>query len=99
MRWPLVVDVPVLFSDKFLQSKESDLIVPQFIFRVRDIPVQQRRVRTVQPVQKTGDSPGAVLGEDVDAPVVAQRQGYGPDSAENRVGAAPAVHRRGVEPL
>ena len=28
----------------------------------------------MQTVQKTGDSPGAVLGEDVDAPVVAQRQ-------------------------
>ena len=30
----------VLFSDKFLQSKEFDLIVPQiqFIFRVWDIP-------------------------------------------------------------
>ena len=28
-----------------------------------------------------------------------QRQGYGSDSAENRIGAAGAVHRRGVEPL
>ena len=32
---------------------------------------------TLQTVQKTGDSPGAVLGEDVDMPVVAQRQGSG----------------------
>ena len=55
----LVMDVPVLLSDKFLQSKEFDQIAPQiqFIFRVWDIPVaQRRRVRTVQPVQKTGDS-------------------------------------------
>ena len=65
MRRPLVVDVSVLFSDKFLQSKELDLIVPQiqFILRVWDFAVvSQRRVRTVQTVQKTGDSPGAVLG-------------------------------------
>ena len=32
-------------------------------------------------------------------PVGLQRQGYGSDSAENRVCAAGAVHRRGVEPL
>ena len=47
VRRPLVVDVPVLFSDKFLQSKEVDLIVPQIqlIFKVWDIPVvEQRRV-------------------------------------------------------
>ena len=31
----------------------------------------------MQTVQMTGDSSGAVLGEDVDAPVVAQRQGFG----------------------
>ena len=46
-----VMDVPVLFSDKFLQSKESDLIVPQiqFISRVWSIlVVQRRRVHTVQ---------------------------------------------------
>ena len=60
----------------------------QFIIRVRDIPVVgQRRVRTVHSVQNTGDSPGC------------KRQGYGSDSAENRAGAAGAVHRRGVEPL
>ena len=31
----------------------------------------------MQTVQMTGDSSGAVLEEDVDAPVVAKRQGYG----------------------
>ena len=54
-----VMDVPVLLSDKFLHSKEPDQNAPQiqFIFRVWDIPVvQQRRLRTVQPVQKTDDS-------------------------------------------
>ena len=73
------VDVPVNISDKFLQSKEFDLIEPQiqFIFRVWDVPVvQQRRARTVHTVQKTGGAPGAVLGEDVDMPVCVQRQGW-----------------------
>ena len=54
-----VMDVPVLLSDKFLQFKEFDQNAPQiqFIFRVWDIPVvQQRRLRIVQPVQKTGNS-------------------------------------------
>ena len=54
-----VMDVPVLLSDKFLQSKEFDQNAPQiqFIFRVWDnLIVQRRRVRTVQPVKKTGDS-------------------------------------------
>ena len=32
-------------------------------------------------------------------PVGVQTTGYGSDSAENRAGAAGAVHRRGVEPL
>ena len=53
------MDVPVLFSDKFLQSTEFDQNAPQiqFIFRVWDFPVvQQRRLHTVLPVQKTGDS-------------------------------------------
>ena len=80
MRWPLVVDVPVLFSDKFLQSKEFDLIVPQiqFIFRVWDIRVvEQRRVHTVRIVHKTGDSPGAVLGRMSTCPLVCKRQVLG----------------------
>ena len=44
-RGDLLVDVPVIFNDKFLQSKEFDLVVPQiqFIVRVPDIlPVLQR---------------------------------------------------------
>ena len=42
----------------------------------------------------------AVLGTVVDAPVVVLRQvPGGSDSAENSVGAAVAVHRRGVDPL
>ena len=73
-----VKEVPVLLSDKFLQSKEFDLIAPQiqFIFRVWDIPVvQRRRVRTVQPVQKTGDSTVPVqFLRAVNKPVVVQRQ-------------------------
>ena len=76
-----VMDVPALFSDKFLQSKEFDLVVPQiqFIFRVWDIPVVQRRgARTVQLLQKTGDSTVQVqfLGA-VDKPVVVQRHAPG----------------------
>ena len=77
-----VVDVPALLSDKFLQSKEFGLKAPQFqfIFRVWDIPVVQRkRLRTVQSVQKIGDSTvlvqfweGAVV-----MPVVLQRQAPG----------------------
>ena len=54
-----VMDVTVNISDKFLQSKEFDQNAPQiqFIFRLWDTPVvQQSRLRTVQPVQKTGDS-------------------------------------------
>ena len=76
-----VMDVPVLFSDKFLQSTEFDLVAPQiqFISRVRDIPVvQRRRVRTVQPVQKTGDSTELVqFWGAVDISVVVQRQAPG----------------------
>ena len=75
-----VMDVPALFSDKFLQSKEFDLIVPQlqFIFRVCIPVVQRRRVRTTQPVQKTGDSTVLVqFWRAVDKPVVVQRQAPG----------------------
>ena len=76
-----VMDVPVLFSDKFLQSKEFDQIVPQiqFIFRVWDIPVVQwRRVHTVQPVLKTGDSTVLVqFWGAVDMLVVVQRKAPG----------------------
>ena len=50
---------------KFQQSFVVSVDVPQipFIDRVVDISVaSQRQGRTVQIVQKTGDSPGAVLG-------------------------------------
>ena len=58
----------MLFSDKFLQSKEFDLIVPQIqFFRVWDIPVVEHSANTVQ---KTGDSPGAVLGMMSTCPLV-----------------------------
>ena len=70
--WPLVVDVPVNISDKFLQSKEFDLLVPQipFISRVWDIPVlPQSVVRTVQTVQKVGDCT-AQFFDLLDMPVV-----------------------------
>ena len=45
-----VVDVPVIFIDKFQQSGKFDLIVPQiqFIFRVWDTPVVQHRTLTFQ---------------------------------------------------
>ena len=57
----LVVDVPVIISDKFQQSiVYEDVEVPQiqFIDRVVDLSVVlQRRVPTVQTVQKTGEIP------------------------------------------
>ena len=57
----LVVDVPVIISDKFRQSiVYVNVKVPQFQFidRVVDFSsVLQRRVPTVQTVQKTGEIP------------------------------------------
>ena len=57
----LVVDVPVFISDKIQQSIVfEDVEVPQIQFfdRVVDIPVStQRRLPTVQTVQKTGEIP------------------------------------------
>ena len=75
-----VMDVPVLFSDKFLQSKEFELIVPQiqFIFRVWGHSSCMRRARTVQPVQRAGDPTVMVqLCRAVDMPVVVQREAPG----------------------
>ena len=89
-------------SDEFLQSKEFDGLVPQiqFISRVWDIPVvEQRRVRTVPNCAEDRRFARCSSWEDVDALVVVQKQSYGSDSAENSVGAAAAVHRRGVDPL
>ena len=50
-----VMDVPVLLSDKFLQSKEFDQNAPQiqFIFECGTFLLCSG---TVQPVQKAGDS-------------------------------------------
>ena len=39
--------------------------------------------------------PHVFLDKVADVPVVVQRQGFGPDSAENRGGSAVAVHRQG----
>ena len=82
-------------SDKFLQSTEFHLIVPQiqFIVRVWAIPVvQQRRVCTVQLVQKTGDSTAPVqVLEVVDMPVVVRWQALGCSQWTNCVVSAVAV--------
>ena len=78
---------------KFQQSFVVSVDVPQipFIDQVVDISVaSQRQGCTVQTVQKTGDSPGAVLGL-VGTPVVVQRQVLGFDSAENCGSTASAV--------
>ena len=76
-----VVDVPVIISDKLQQSiVDENLEVPkiQFIDRVVDIPVVlQRRVPTVQTVQKTGEIPQVVFLDTVETPVVVQRQVLG----------------------
>ena len=74
---PLVVDVPVIMQLKFQQSFVVSVEVPQipFIDRVVDFVASQRQGHTVQIVQKTGDSPGAVQFLDWDMPVVVQRQG------------------------
>ena len=66
----LVVDVPVIISDKFQQSiVYEDVEVPQiqFIDRVVDLSVVlQRRVPTVQTVQKTGEIPQLQFLDKVD---------------------------------
>ena len=92
------MDVPVLLSDKFLQSKEFDQNVPQiqFIFRVWDIPVvQQRRLRTVQPVQKTGDS--TVLVQLWGLSFSRRRLGEEGGSSSSRLGVG--AHHTGDEPM
>ena len=66
----LVVDVPVIISDKFLQSiVYEDVEVPQiqFIDSVVDFSVVlQRRVPAVQTVQKTGEIPQLQFLDKVD---------------------------------
>ena len=70
---------------KFQQSFVVSVDVPQipFIDRVVDISAaSQRQVRTMQIVQKTGDSPGAVLGSVGTRPLLCNDRLYGADSAE-----------------
>ena len=79
------MDVSVNMQRKFQQSLPINGEVPQILFiaRVLDIPVMPlRRARTVQTVQKTPDSTGAVLGKGVDAPVVFSTTGAGLGSAQ-----------------
>ena len=65
----LVVDVPVIISDKFQQSivyEDVELQI-QFIDRVVDFSVVlQRRVPAVQTVQKTGEIPQLQFLDKVD---------------------------------
>ena len=58
-----VVDVPVIISDMLQQFFVKNVEVPQteFFDRVVVRLLSQRQGCTVQTVQKTGDSPGAVL--------------------------------------
>ena len=70
---------------KFQQSSVVSVDVPQipFIDRVVDISAaSQRQVRSVLIVQKTGDSPGAVLRSVETRPSLCNDRLYGADSAE-----------------
>ena len=82
------MDVPVIISDMLQQSFVENVEVPQTQFF--DTVVVLLLLRDVQTVQKTGDSPGAVLGL-VGTPVVVQRQVLGFDSSENCGSTASAV--------
>ena len=86
------MDVPVIISDMLQQSFVENVEVPQtqFFDRVVDFVASQGQGCTVQTVQTTGDSPGAVLGL-VGTPVVVQRQVLGFDSSENCGSTASAV--------
>ena len=91
----VLYDIVVVFLHKVVVSRKI-----QFISRVWDIPVVlQRQVRPVPNCAEDRRFARCSSWEDVDAPVVVQRQCYGSDSAENSVRAAAAVHRRGVDPL
>ena len=81
----VVVVVVLVLSDKFQQSKVSELKVHpiHFIDRVRAFRCAQRRVPTVQIVQQTVEIPQLqFLDKVVVLPVVLQ--GSVPESAENR---------------
>ena len=67
-----VVDVPVVTQHKFQQSFVDFFKVPQlqFIDRVLVFPVMpQSLVRTVQTVQKVGDSTAQFLGRQLTRPL------------------------------
>ena len=72
----VVVDVPVIFSDKFQQSKSymfSKEPQIQFIDRVLDLPVVQRRRGTHSAaLQKTGEIPQVLFLDRLMTPVVVQ---------------------------
>ena len=98
------VDVPVTMQLKFQQYMQYVFVkVPpiQFIVRLCEHSVLHRDGYSQCMLCRNRRIPHrAVLGTVVDAPVVVLRQvPGGSDSAENRVGAAAAVHRRGVDPL
>ena len=96
------VDVPVTMQLKFQQSLQYVFVNQiQFIVRLCEHSVLQRDGYSQCKLCRNRRIPHrAVLGTVVDAPVVVLRQvPGGSDSAENRVGAAAAVHRRGVDPL
>ena len=87
------MDVPVNMQLKFQQFYEFDILVPQFQFivRVLDISaVPQRQVRTVPNCAGTvKTSQVQFLGDVGRARRCATKgAGDGPDSADNRVGAA-----------
>ena len=87
VRWVvlLVVDVPAIISDKFQQSiVYEDVEVPQiqFIDRVVDFSVVlQRRVPTVQTVDKTGEIPQLQFLDKVDDARCCTTTGAGGGSA------------------
>ena len=94
------VDVPVTMQLKFQQYLQYVFVkVPQiqFIVSLCEHSVLHRDCACCAEIVEFHR---AVLGTVVDAPVAVLRQvPGGSDSAENRVGAAAAVHRRGVDPL
>ena len=83
----LVVDVLVIISDKFQQSiVYEDVEVPQiqFIDRVVDLSVVlQRRVPTVQTVQKTGEIPQLQFLDKVDDARCCTTTGAGSGQSRN----------------
>ena len=90
-----VVDVPVVIQHKFQQSFVDFFKVPQlqFIDRVLVFPVMpQSLVRTVETVQKVGDSTAQFLGRQLTRPLFFNDSaGLVSASAVNSGGSAVAV--------